>query len=75
MDDLKIIKSLEDLGLMIDRISKTGGIKIKNQKFGTSGASMIGNMLTRKVVFGAGKGFARAGTRSKKTGITIYYMS
>ena len=35
---------------------------------------MIGNMLTRKVVFRAGKGFARAGTRSKKTGITIYYM-
>ena len=29
MDDLKIIKSLDDLGLMIDRISKTGGNKIK----------------------------------------------
>ena len=62
MDDIiSIIKSLENSGILIDGISETVKHKIKKQEYGffgmsieTSGASMLGNMLTGRDVMRAG---------------------
>ena len=50
---MKIIKSLEESGLLIKVVSKTIGNEAKEQKggflgklLGTSGASFLGNLLT-----------------------------
>ena len=75
-DDLiKIVKSLEDSGLLLKGITKSVQNEIKEQKDGlrsmlldTSGASLLGNLLTGKGAFHAregvdkkGKGIHRAG--------------
>ena len=64
MDDImKIIKSLEESGLLIKHVSKTTKNKAKEQKgglpgmlFGTLWASLLGNISTGKGTFRAGKG-------------------
>ena len=63
-DIIKIIKSLEDSGLLLKVVSKTIQIEAKEHKggflstlFGTLGASLLGNVL-------AGKGITRAGNGS-----------
>ena len=69
MDDLiKIVKSLEDSGLLLKRITESVQNEIKEQKggflsmlLGTSGASLLGNLLTGKGVNKKGKGIHRAG--------------
>ena len=76
MDDLfKIVKSLEDSGLLLKGITESVQNEIKEQKggflsmlLGTLGASLLGNLLTGKVAFHArkrvnkkGKGIHRAG--------------
>ena len=76
MDDLiKIVKSLEDPGLLLKRITESVQNEIKEQKggflnmlLGTLGASLLGNLLTGKSAFHArkrvnkkGKGIHRAG--------------
>ena len=56
MDDImKTIKSLEESGLLMKRVSETIKIKARKQKCGfiavslhTLGASLLGNMLARK---------------------------
>ena len=56
MDDIiKINKSLEDSGLLLDRVTKTVQNEVKEQKggfpsmlLGTLGASLLGNLLTGK---------------------------
>ena len=56
MDDLiNIVKSLEDNGLLIKRVTETVQNKIKEQKggllsmlLGTLGASLLGSLLTGK---------------------------
>ena len=60
-DFIKIVKSLEDSGLLLKGITETVQNEIKEQKggflsmlLGTSGASLLGNLLT-------GKGMHRAG--------------
>ena len=65
-DIIKIAKSLEDSGLLLEGVSKTIQNKAKEQKggflsmlLGTSGASLFGNLL-------AGKGIVRAGYGNKK---------
>ena len=62
---MKIVKSLEDSGLLIKGVSQTIQQEVKKQKggflsmlLGTLGASLLGNML-------AGKGILRAGYGSK----------
>ena len=62
-DIMKIVKSLEDSGLLIKCVSKTIQNESKEKKGGflgmllsTLGASLLGNMLT-------GKGLNRAGDR------------
>ena len=64
MDDLiKIVKSLEDSGLLLKGVTKLVQNEVKEQKegflsmlLGTLGASILGNLLTDKGAFHAGKG-------------------
>ena len=67
-DILKIVISLEDAGLLLEGVSETIKMKLKNKKGGflsmllaKLGASLLGNML-------AGKGFIRAGEGTAKFG-------
>ena len=60
---IKIIKSLEDSGLLIERDTKTIQNKLKEQKgeflsmlLGTLVASLLGNLLTGRWIYRAGKG-------------------
>ena len=69
-DILKIVKFLEDSGLLLKGVSKTIQNEAKEQKggflsmlLGTLGASLLGNLLTGKGIYraGKGKGINRAG--------------
>ena len=60
---IKIVKSLEDSGLLLRGVSKTVQNKAKEQKrgflsmlLGTLGASLLGNILVGKGINRAGKG-------------------
>ena len=69
MDDLiKIVKSLEDSGLLLKGVTESVQNEVKEQKggflkmlLGTLGASLLGNLLTGKGAFHAGKVVYRAG--------------
>ena len=67
---IRIVKSLEDSGLLLKGVSKTIQNEAKEQKggflsmlLGTLGASLLGNLLTGKGIYraGKGKGINRAG--------------
>ena len=69
-DIIKIAKSLEDSGLLLQGVTKTVQNGVKEQKggflsmlLGTLGASLFGNLLTGREVnrAGKGKGINRAG--------------
>ena len=69
-DIIKIVKSLENSGLLLNRVTETVQNEAKEQKggflsmlLGTLGASLLGNLLTRKGIYraGKGKGINRAG--------------
>ena len=69
-DVIKIVKSLEDSSLLIEGVTKTVQNEVKEQKggflsmlLGTLGASLLGNLLTGKGIYraGKGKGVVRAG--------------
>ena len=45
-DIMKIVKSLEESGLLIKSISETSKNEAKEQKRGTLGATLLGNLLT-----------------------------
>ena len=56
-DLLKIVKSLEDSGILINRITETVKNEVKEQKggflsmlLGTSGTSLLGDLLTKKFI-------------------------
>ena len=62
-DIIKIIKSLDDSGLLMEEVTKTVQNEVKEQKgaffstlLGTLGASLLGNLLTGKGIYRAGKG-------------------
>ena len=69
MDDIiRIRKSLENLCVLIDGVSKTVKQEIKRREdrflgmlLETLVASTLGNMLTGKVIMGTGKSVVRAG--------------
>ena len=69
MEDLiKIVKSLEDSGLLLKEVTESIQNEVKEQKgrflsmlLGTLGANLLGNLLTGKGAFHAGKGIHRAG--------------
>ena len=67
-DLIKIVKSLEDSGLLLKGVTESVQNEIKEQKGGflsmlldTLGASLLGNLLTGKGVNKKGKGIHRAG--------------
>ena len=69
-DLIKIVKSLEDSGLLLKGVSEAVQNEVKEQKggflsmlLGTLGASLLGNLLTGKGIYraGKGKGINRAG--------------
>ena len=66
-DLLKIVKSLKDSSLLLDRITETVKNEVKEQKggflsmlLGTLGASLLGNMLAGRGITRAGEGTIRA---------------
>ena len=76
-DLLNIVKSLEDSGILLNRITETVKNEVKEQKggflsmlLGTLGASLLGDLLTKNLsgrgVIRAGEGTIKAGYGSKK---------
>ena len=81
-DILKIIKSLEDSGLLLEGISETTKNEAKEQKggflsmlLGTLGAILLGSMLPGKGVIRAGEGTARVDYTSKKSSLKNFFDS
>ena len=72
-DIIKIVKSLEDSGLLLKGVSETVQNEAREQKgeffsmlLGTLGASLLGNILAGKGINRAGEGFIRGGYGNKK---------
>ena len=76
-DILKIVQALEDFNILLKGVTETINNETKKQKggflemlLGTLGASLLGNMLTRKGIVRAGyghaKGIVRAGYGNKR---------
>ena len=69
MEDInKMVKSLEDFGLLLERVSKIVQNEPREKRgrflsvlLGTLGASLLGNILAVKGINRAGAGFIRAG--------------
>ena len=66
-DIIKIVKSLEDSGLLLKGVSETVQNEAREQKegflsmlLGTLGASLLGNILAGKAINRAGEGVIRA---------------
>ena len=62
-DIIKIVKSLEDSGLLLKGVTETVQNEVKEQKggfhsmlLGTLGANLVGNLLTDREINRAGKG-------------------
>ena len=73
-DIIKIVKSLEDSGLLLKGATETVQNEVKEQKggflsklLGTFGACLLGNRLTGRGIYraGKGKGMHRAGYGNK----------
>ena len=69
-DILKIVKSLQDSGLLLEEVSETIKNEAEEQKsgffsilLGILGASLLGNMLAGKGVIRAGEGTARSSSK------------
>ena len=67
-DLIKIVKSLEDSGLLLKGVTESIQNEVKEQKggflsilLGTLGARLLGNLLTGKGIHIAGEGIERAG--------------
>ena len=63
MEDIKIVKSLEDSSLLLKGVTETVQKEVKEQKggflsvlLGTLGASLLGNFLSGKGINRAGEG-------------------
>ena len=74
-DIMKIVKSLEESGLLIKDISKTIKNEADKQKggslsmlLGSLSASLLGNLLTGKGTITTGEGTFRAGEDTVSTG-------
>ena len=72
-DIIKIIEALENSGILLKGVTKTIENETKEQRgeflsmlLGTSGASLLGNLLTGKGMMRAGEGIVRAGEGAKK---------
>ena len=72
-DIMKIVKALEDSNILLKGVTKTIKSEIKEQKggflsmlLGTLGASLLGNLLTRRRFVRAGEEILTAGEGIKK---------
>ena len=72
-DIIKIIEALENSGILLKGVTKTVENETREQRggflsmlLGILGASLLGNLLTGKVMMRAGKGIVRAGEGAKK---------
>ena len=72
-DIIKIVKYLDDSGLLLKRVSKTVQNVVREQKggflgmlLGKLGASLLGNVLASKGINRAGEGITGAGYGNKK---------
>ena len=72
-DIIKIVKSLEDSGLLLKGVIETVQNEVKEQKggflsmlLGTLGASLLGNILAGRRINRAGEGIVRAWEGAKK---------
>ena len=70
---MKIVQALQDSGILLKGVSETIKNETKEQKggflsmlLGTLGASLLGNLITRKRTVRAGERFLRAGEGIKK---------
>ena len=73
-DLIKIVKSLEDSGLLLKGVTESVQNKVKEQKggflsmlLGTLRASLLGNLLAGKGINRAGEGIIRAGEGNNNT--------
>ena len=80
-DILKIVKFLEDSGILLNGVSETIKNESKEQKggflnmlLGTLGASLLGNMLVGKGVIRAGEGTTKPGYGSKGSSIKRFSL-
>ena len=71
---VKIVKSLENSGLLPEGVSEKSQNEAKEQRggflnmlLGTLGASLLGNILTGKGIYRAGKLIVRTGYGNKKS--------
>ena len=80
---LKIVKSLEDSGVLLKGVSETIQNEAKEQRggfismlLGTIGASLLGDLLTKnlsgKGTIRVGEGVIRAGYGSKRSSLKIF---
>ena len=79
-DILKIVKSIENSGFLLEGVNEKIKNEAKEQKrgflsvlLGILGASLLGNVLAGKRVIGAGGGTARVGNGSKKSSLKIFF--
>ena len=78
-DILKIVKSLENAGLLLKGVSETVQHEAKEQRggflsmlLGTLGASLLGDTLSGKGVIRAGEGTIRAAYDSKRPSVNFF---
>ena len=78
-DILKIIKSLENSGLLLKGVSETIQHEAKEQRggflsmlLGTLGASLLGDILSGKGVIRADEGTIRVGYGSKRPSLKFF---
>ena len=71
-DLIKIVKSLEDSGLLLKGVTESAQNEVTEQKgrflsmlLGTLGASLLGNLLAGKGINRAGEGIVRVGEGNK----------
>ena len=72
-DIIKIIKALENFGILLKEVTKTIENETNEQRggflsmfIGTLGASLLSNLLTGKGMMRAGEGIVRSGEGAKK---------
>ena len=73
MEYIKIVKSFEDSGLLWKGVTEKVQNEIKEQKrgflsmlLGTSGASLLGNLVTGERIYRAGKGKGAIAKRQER---------
>ena len=79
-DIIKITKSLEDSGLLLKGVTEKVQNEVKEQQggflsmlLGTLGASLLGNLLTGRGVYKAGKGKGKGVLRAGEGVLTAGY--